>query len=113
MYTFMIVLHVLVSILLMLVILMQASKGGGLSGTFGGTSSTLFGGRGAATFLSKMTTGLAIAFMVISIVIGLMSAPRGTSTSIVRQEANKRTVPSAELPVPQGAMESNQAQPGN
>jgi len=106
MYTFMIILHVLVSILLMLVILMQASKGGGLSGTFGGTTSTLFGGRGAATFLSKMTTGLAVAFMVISIIIGLMSAPRGEPTSIVKQEASKRTSPSAELPIPQGTGET-------
>lgn len=88
---------------------MQASKGGGLSGTFGGTGTTLFGGRGAATFLSKMTTGLAVAFMLISIVIGLMSAPRGKVTSVVKQEASRRTSPSAELPLPQGTGET---QPG-
>ncbi len=104
MYTFLLIIHVIVSILLMLAILMQASKGGGLSGTFGGVGgSSLFGGRGAATFLSKVTTGLAIAFMVISVVIGLVSAPRGEATSIIRQEANRRTSSAADLPIPQGS----------
>jgi len=102
-YTFLLIVHILVSIVLMLAILMQSSKGGGLSGSFGGVGgSSLFGGRGAATFLSKVTTGLAIAFMVISVLIGLVSAPRGEATSIIRREANRRTSPSAELPVPEG-----------
>jgi len=115
-YTFLIILHVFVSILLMLAILMQASKGGGLSGTFGASGGgALFGGRGAATFLSKVTTGLAIAFMAISVMIGLLSAPRGEPTSIIRQEANRRTSPSAELPVPAGSAEQTETgqTPGN
>lgn len=110
MYTFLIVLHVLVSLLLTLAILMQSSKGGGLSGTFGGAgSSALFGGREAATFLSKLTTGLAVAFFVISIMIGLMSAPRGTTTSVIKREADKRVTPSANLPVPAGTFEDEDA----
>lgn len=115
MYTFLLIVHVIVSVLLMLAILMQASKGGGLSGTFGGVGgSSLFGGRGAATFLSKVTTGLAVAFMVISVLIGLVSAPRGEATSIIRQEANRRTSPSAELPIPQGSSDQGTpVQPGN
>jgi len=85
---------------------MQSSKGGGLSGTFGGGgSSALFGGREAATFLSKLTTGLAIAFFTISILIGVMSVPRGEATSIIKREADKRVVPSANLPVPAGTFE--------
>ncbi|MBU1635083.1 preprotein translocase subunit SecG [bacterium] len=106
MYTFLIIIHVLVSLLLTLTILMQSSKGGGLSGTFGGGgSSSLFGGREAATFLSKLTSGLAVAFFVISILIGLMSAPRGDATSIIKREADKRVAPSANLPVPAGTFE--------
>jgi len=105
-YTFLVVIHVLVSLLLTLTILMQSSKGGGLSGTFGGGgNSALFGGRGAATFLSKLTTGLAVAFMVISIFIGLMSSPRGDATSIIKREADKRVAPSANLPVPEGSFD--------
>ena len=111
MYTFFIVIHVLVAALLTLTILMQSSKGGGLSGTFGGGGgSALFGGRGAATLLSKMTTGLAVAFMVISILIGLMSAPRGEPTSIIKREANRRVVPSANLPAPEGSFDESSSE---
>lgn len=104
MYTFFIILHVLVAILLILSILMQSSKGDALSGTFGstGTSGALFGGRGAATFLSKVTTILAVSFMVISIIISLLSAPKQKIDSVVREKAETRAIPSANLPVPQG-----------
>ena len=51
--------HVLVCLALVLVVLLQSSKGGGLAGAFGGgADSTVFGGRGAATVLSKATTGI-------------------------------------------------------
>ena len=55
MQTFLIIIHTIVSVLLVAVILMQASQGGGLSGTFGSSAtSALLGGRGAGTFLSKL-----------------------------------------------------------
>ena len=59
MYTFLIVLHVIVSLVLILAIIMQSSKGGGLSGTFGGVGGgSLFGQRTAATFPMKDTGSL-------------------------------------------------------
>jgi preprotein translocase subunit SecG len=78
---FMYVLLVLISILLMVVILMQASKGGGLAGTFGGgaTTSALFGGVGAGNFLTKVTAGLAVGFMLIIVLIGVLN--KGGSTA--------------------------------
>ncbi|MFQ6676572.1 MAG: preprotein translocase subunit SecG [Fidelibacterota bacterium] len=102
MYGFLVFLHVLVSLLLILVVLMQASRGGGLSGTFGSaTSMAVFGGRGAGTFLSKVTVGLAIAFMSLALLISLISAPSGTGESIVRKKAAEQVpAPGAELPVP-------------
>ncbi|MFQ6616679.1 MAG: preprotein translocase subunit SecG [Fidelibacterota bacterium] len=102
MYGFLVFLHVLVSLLLVVVILMQASRGGGLSGTFGSaTSMAVFGGRGAGTFLSKVTVGLAIAFMSLALVISIMNAPSGTGESIVRKRAAEQAPsPGAELPVP-------------
>ena len=55
--------HVLVCLSLVLVVLLQSSKGGGLAGAFGGgAESTVFGGRGAATVLSKATTIFGAAF---------------------------------------------------
>jgi preprotein translocase subunit SecG len=90
MYTFLIVLHVLVSVLLIVVILMQSSKGGGLSGTFGGAASTaVFGGRGAGSFLSKVTVSLAFTFMALAIVIGLLGDVSEKSGSVVMQKAQE------------------------
>ncbi|MEE9166959.1 MAG: preprotein translocase subunit SecG [Candidatus Neomarinimicrobiota bacterium] len=109
MYGFLVFLHVVTSVLLVVVILMQASKGGGLSGTFGGTTSTaIFGGRGAGSFLSKVTVGLAFTFMVLAIFISLMSVP-SDSDSIVRQRAeDQMESPAYELPVPLSLPQKNQ-----
>ncbi|MBO8131781.1 MAG: preprotein translocase subunit SecG [Candidatus Marinimicrobia bacterium] len=105
MYTFLIILHVLICILLVISVLMQASKGGGLSGTFGGLgSSAIFGGREAATFLSKVTTSLTVAFFIVTIIIALLSAPRGQAESIIKKQAEKGAIPSATLPVPEGSL---------
>lgn len=88
------VLHVLTCIALMVTILLQSGKGGGLAGSFGGgTSQTLFGGRGAATFLSRGATILAIVFFLTSLTLGLSSS-RTTATagskSLIQEEARQR-----------------------
>ena len=66
---FVVFLFVPVCVVLTLIILLQDSKGEGLSSSaFGGAEmQSVLGGRGAATFLSKLTTWLAIGFMVISL----------------------------------------------
>lgn len=66
---FVLVVFVPLCVVLTLVILLQDSKGEGLSSSaFGGAEmQSVLGGRGAATFLSKMTTWLAIGFMLISL----------------------------------------------
>ena len=90
-------LHVFVCLVLVLVVLLQSSKGSGLAGAFGGAGGqTMFGGQETATFLSRLTTYLAIAFMVLSVVVAFMSARRtGGPRSIVREAAqqNQGTVP--------------------
>jgi len=104
-YGFSIVLETLVAILLVTVILMQASQGGGLAGSIGGGfTNQVFGGRGAASFLSRVTTGLAIAFMTLAIIISLLSTTRtNMSHSILRQESENRVVsPGSELSRPTG-----------
>ena len=66
---FALIIFVPLCVILTLVILLQDSKGEGLSSSaFGGAEmQSVLGGRGAATFLSKMTTWLAIGFMIISL----------------------------------------------
>ena len=91
------VIHVLVSVLLVIVILLQAAKGGGLSGTFGGqTSSTLFGPRGTASALSKLTQYLAGIFLLFSLVLSLL-AGHGMVTESVTQRVLESS-PAAALP---------------
>lgn len=94
-----VIFHVLVSISLILVVLMQSSKGEGLAGTaFGGSiSGAVFGGRGAASFLSKSTTVLAVLFMLNCAALAYMSSTTRTRTtgsstpakSVVTKEAQK------------------------
>jgi preprotein translocase subunit SecG len=77
MYTFAILVEVLIGILLMLAILMQSSKGGGLAGSFGGGNiGTVFGVRRTSDFLTKFTQWLAAIFMVLALVINLWLLPR-------------------------------------
>ena len=78
---FLITIHAIVSLILIMIILMQASQGGGLSGTFGsGATSAIMGGRGAASFLSKLTTWSVVIFMVLAMLISFISAPSVTET---------------------------------
>jgi len=68
------VVHVIVCIALILIILLQTGKGADIGAVFGGGSSqTVFGSTGAATFLSKFTIGAAVVFMVTSIVLTYFS----------------------------------------
>ena len=68
------IVHVIVCIALILIILLQTGKGADIGAVFGGGSSqTVFGSTGAATFLSKITIGAAIVFMVTSIVLTYFS----------------------------------------
>ena len=94
MFGFLIILHVIISAGLVLVILMQSSKGEGLASAFGGGSITgaVFGGRGAASFLSRATTVLAIAFFLSSLTLTILF-PSGGGVAIresaVQIEAQK------------------------
>jgi preprotein translocase subunit SecG len=64
MYTVLITIHVLACLALILIVLLQTGRGAEMGAAFGGASQTLFGGSGGSTFMSKMTTGAAILFMV-------------------------------------------------
>ncbi len=71
-YPFLLVIHVMFSLALIITVLLQSSKGEGLAGAFGGAgglSGAVFGGRGAASFLSRATSFIAIAFMITSLTL--------------------------------------------
>ena len=87
MFTFVIILHVVVSIFLIFVILLQPGKGDAMAALAGGggSSQTVFGGRGSVTFLSKVTTVCAIIFMITSLTLAWRSSH---SDSVLRARRN-------------------------
>ncbi len=93
MYTLIVVLHVIVSIALILIILLQTGKGSDIGAVFGGGSSqTLFGSTGPTSFLSKLTAGAAIVFMITSLFLAYFSG-KGGSGSIMQGGAPVQTMP--------------------
>ncbi len=72
-YAFLIVIHVLVAFGLIATVLLQSGKAAGLSGAIAGGAEQVFGKKkGMDEILSRVTTGLAIAFMVTSISLTLI-----------------------------------------
>jgi preprotein translocase subunit SecG len=106
-----IIFHVIVCVALVLVVLMQSSKGEGLAGSAfsGGISGAVFGGRGAASFLSRATTYLAIAFMFNCGGLAWMSA-QGRSTVSQQGTTQSSTTESAVTRQAQAEMQRQQQQ---
>lgn len=110
MFTFLAIFHVVLCIILILVVLLQSGKGGGLSSAFGGVSasgmaSTMFGGRGAATLLTKATVVLASLYMILVLALNYFPGSAQGPRSVIREEAlkNQQASPAQGLP---------EAQPG-
>ncbi len=82
--TLLTILHVLVCLLLVGIVLLQHGKGADIGASFGGSSQSLFGSEGPIPLLNKITTGVAIIFMVTSVSLAYISAHR--STGSVMQE---------------------------
>jgi len=88
-----VVFHVVVCIALILVVLMQSAKGEGLAGSAfggggGGLGGAVFGGRGAASFLSRATTVLAIVFMLNCGALAFMSIQNtGVGSAVAAEES--------------------------
>ncbi len=83
MYTATVILHLAVCFLMIASILLQAGKGAEIGAAFGGTSQTIFGSRGPGTFLSKVTIGTAIIFMLTSLGLALLSRQGDIASSVI------------------------------
>lgn len=90
MYSFLLVLLVLVSIFLVAAILMQAGKGGGIAANFGGmgTSDSFMGTRQVGNVLTKSSWWLGAAFLGLAFILSLMSTRSRTPRSILDQPAS-------------------------
>ncbi len=122
MVVFLLILHITVTILLVISVLLQESKGGGLSGVFGGGGQSVFGGQGANEFMTKVTSVLAILFMLTSLLLAMNSlrgggVGSGVSEDIkkLQQEAQKEAasqlpqggIPQSSLPLDNNTENSN------
>jgi preprotein translocase subunit SecG len=72
--------HIIVCVGLILIVLLQTGKGASMGAAFGGSSQTIFGSSGATTFLGKLTTGVAVVFMLTSLLLAFMTGPRQKSS---------------------------------
>jgi len=114
MFGILLFLEIVVSILLMAVVLMQSSKGGGLAGSIGGGSmGTVFGVRRTADFLSKATIALAAVFIGLCLIINIFFLPgKQTGTeSVIQRGAAPAGAPRALPPSSVPAATPQQSQP--
>jgi preprotein translocase subunit SecG len=99
------ILHVAVSVILILVVLLQAGKGANMGAVFGGSSQTVFGSSGPGSFLGKMTTVVATVFMLTS--LALSYAATHKASSVIEKAPQQQTMPApaekAPLPPAQDA----------
>ena len=93
MYIFLIIVHVMVSLVLIAVILLQAGKGGSLAETFGGGAAQSLFGTSTSKVLTKATTICAVTFILTSIVLGVLSARK--SESLMKSTVVKESKPAA------------------
>jgi preprotein translocase subunit SecG len=114
MYIFLIIIHVIVSVALIAVVLLQSGKGAEMGASFGASGSqSVFGAGGGNTFMSKMTTGAAIIFMLTSLSLAYLSGKSGSSSimsskSATKAAPKKQTTP---LQLPEQGQPSKQSPP--
>ena len=107
MHTAIVILHVICTLFLILVILLQTGKGAAMgSGLGAGSSQTMFGSSGAGNFLTKMTTGIATLFMLTSLTLAIMSS-KEKSRSIM-PEVEKPATASSSGPAPEAENENSE-----
>jgi preprotein translocase subunit SecG len=100
MTTLLIVVHVLVSLFLIAIVLLQHGKGADIGATFGGSSQSVFGSEGPVPLLNKITTFSAIVFMGTSISLAYISTNESTGSIMKDLPAQETTAPAQkEAPV--------------
>jgi len=78
-YGIVMTIHIIVSLVLISVILLQAGRGGGLSESFGGSSTQTILGTKSSLFLKRVTAVAAVLYIVVCLLLGVMTGHRGRS----------------------------------
>jgi preprotein translocase subunit SecG len=87
-----VMLHVSVCIALIVIVLLQKGRGADIGALFGGSSQTLFGSSGGSTFFNRLTTSVAVVFMLTSLTLAYRSQRYG-SESIMKGVQPVATAP--------------------
>ena len=95
------VIHIIACAFLILVILIQPGKSGGLGALSGGGAQQVFGGRGAGNFLTKTTWITATVFFVSSMTLAYLSSSSDESLKKRADEAAEHDKQNAKIPLPQ------------
>ncbi|MDP2912130.1 MAG: preprotein translocase subunit SecG [Candidatus Omnitrophota bacterium] len=102
MYSILIVIHVIISLFLIAVILLQAGKGGGLADSFGGSQMQNMFGTKSATVLTRLTAVCAIGFIATCISLAVISSHQARSIVDNVRIPQPQVPASAEPIAPQG-----------
>jgi len=90
MFTFVVIIHVIVSLIIIGLVLLQAGKGADIGSAFGGSGSqAVFGSMGTPTVLGKITTAVAVIFMVRSFSLAVLAHKK--ASTIMPASAPART----------------------
>src|SRR5688572_21393810 len=117
MVTLLTIIHIFVCIFLILVVLLQPGRSGGMGAAFGGASQAVFGARGATSFLGKVTAVCAAVFMLTSIGLSYLSTSKEKSLRAAAEQQEERAKarkvqPSKATPTKAGAMSDPEAEDG-
>ena len=96
-----IALHILVSLALIVIVLLQHGKGAEMGASFGsGGSQSVFGAGGGNTFMSKLTTSAAVIFMLTSLTLAYLGGHTGTSSIMPSKSAAPKPAAMPGTPTP-------------
>ena len=121
MFVFITIVHIIVCVVLIMVVLLQTGKGAEMGAAFGGATQTVFGSSGPAGFLSKLTTAVAIIFMITTLtlcyLIGRLPVPTIMEKKVEQQAEGAAPTAPEQAPAPmqqaaeQAAPVQQEAQP--
>ena len=92
------VVHVLAAVAIVVLVLMQQGRGADMGAAFGGGSQTLFGARGSANFLTRITGLLAAVFFVTSLTLAYLYGKGTRPQSVTEQVVEQPAQPQADIP---------------
>lgn len=113
-YTLVVILHVFICFLMIGAILLQSGKGAEIGAAFGGSSQTVFGSRGPANFLSKLTVVVAAIFMLTSLTLAILAKERNMASTVI--DLNQKTesaAPAAPAEAPEAPAASESTDTGS